>query len=69
MAKVPISFEVYPPRSIESAPALYDAIDRLSELNPNFISVTFGAGGHFSRRNIDKTSSLLEDDDANRFAR
>ena len=34
-----------------------------------FELVTFGAGGRFSHRNIDKTSSLLEDDDANRFAR
>ena len=34
-----------------------------------FKLVTFGAGGHFSKRNIDKTSSLLEDDDVTRFAR
>lgn len=42
---VPISFEVYPPREPEAAPALYEAIDRLAELSPDFISVTFGAGG------------------------
>lgn len=29
--------------------------------------VTFGAGGRFSRRNIDKTSALLEIDDLERF--
>ena len=34
-----------------------------------FDLVTFGAGGRFSNRNIDKTSSLLEEDDANRFVR
>ena len=34
-----------------------------------FELVTFGARGHFSRRNIDKTSSLLEGDDVERFAR
>jgi Arc/MetJ family transcription regulator len=34
-----------------------------------FNLVTFGAGGHFSRRNIDSTSSLLEGDDMDRFAR
>lgn len=45
LTRVPISFEVYPPRSKESEPALYEAIDRLSELGPRFISVTFGAGG------------------------
>ena len=34
-----------------------------------FEVVTFGAGGRFSRRNIDKISALLEDDDSERFAR
>lgn len=53
MAKVPISFEVYPPRSIESAPALYEAIDRLAELDPNFISVTFGAGGSETKNSLE----------------
>ena len=53
MAKVPISFEVYPPRSVESAPALYEAIDRLSELGPNFISVTFGAGGSETKNSLE----------------
>jgi hypothetical protein len=34
-----------------------------------FELVTFGASGHFSERNIDKTSVLLEADDLERFAR
>lgn len=34
-----------------------------------FELVTFGAGGRFSERNIDKTSSLIEDDDVERFAK
>ena len=33
-----------------------------------FDLVTFGAGGRFSRANIDKTSALLEADDVERFA-
>jgi methylenetetrahydrofolate reductase (NADPH) len=53
LAKVPISFEVYPPRSVESAPALYEAINRLSELGPNFISVTFGAGGSETKNSLE----------------
>ena len=40
-----ISFEVYPPRKMEDTPKLHEAILRLSELSPEFISVTFGAGG------------------------
>ena len=34
-----------------------------------FDLVTFGKGGRFSTKNIDKTSSLLETDDLDRFAR
>ena len=33
-----------------------------------FDLVSFGAGGRFSGRNIDKTSALLADDDSERFA-
>ena len=33
-----------------------------------FELMTFGAGGRFSGRNIDKTSALLADDDLERFA-
>jgi methylenetetrahydrofolate reductase (NADPH) len=42
---IPISFEVYPPRDQLGAQSLYEAIDNLGQLNPRFISVTFGAGG------------------------
>lgn len=34
-----------------------------------FKLVTFGLGGHFSMRNIDKVSSLLEADDLDRYTR
>jgi hypothetical protein len=34
-----------------------------------FELVTFGAGGRFSARNIDRTSSLVEADDLERFAK
>lgn len=53
MAKVPISFEVYPPKSESSAPELYAAIDALSALGPSFISVTFGAGGSETKNSLE----------------
>ncbi len=40
-----ISFELFPPRSEKGAASLERAIDNLSALNPDFVSVTFGAGG------------------------
>ena len=55
---IPISFEVYPPREPEAAPALFEAIDRLAELNPSFISVTFGAGGSDTNGSIEVLSYI-----------
>jgi methylenetetrahydrofolate reductase (NADPH) len=55
---VPVSFEVYPPREPESAPALFEAIDRLSNLSPQFISVTFGAGGSDTKGSIEVLSYI-----------
>jgi methylenetetrahydrofolate reductase (NADPH) len=49
---------VYPPREPEAAPALYEAIDRLSELSPDFISVTFGAGGSDTEGSIEVLSYI-----------
>jgi methylenetetrahydrofolate reductase (NADPH) len=40
-----ISFELFPARTEKGALALINNIDRLAELNPDFVSVTFGAGG------------------------
>jgi methylenetetrahydrofolate reductase (NADPH) len=60
LAKVPFSFEVYPPRSPEAAPALFDAIDKLSALGPRFISVTFGAGGSDTKNSIEVLGYILQ---------
>jgi methylenetetrahydrofolate reductase (NADPH) len=39
------SFELYPPRSPKAEASLFEAIDRFSELNPEFISVTYRPTG------------------------
>lgn len=44
-SKPTISFELFPARSEKGAENLEKAIDELVSLNPNFVSVTFGAGG------------------------
>ncbi len=43
--KPTISFELFPARSEKAAVNLEKAIDKLAALNPDFVSVTFGAGG------------------------
>lgn len=49
----PLSFEVYPPRRPEKMPELQDSIRVLDSVDPDFISVTFGAGGSSTRDSLD----------------
>jgi len=45
-----VSFELWPPRSAESAAALEDALEGLSALRPAFVAITYGAGGSTRER-------------------
>ncbi len=40
-----VSFEVFPPRSIDASFKLWDTAQSLAPLEPRFFSVTYGAGG------------------------
>ena len=57
--KPTLSFELFPARSEKAAVNLDKAIDKLAALEPDFVSVTFGAGGSTregSRQLIEKLS-------------
>jgi len=56
----PISFELFPPRTDAAAIALGRTIDRLAEVDPAFISVTFGAGGSQRGRSLTVLRYILE---------
>lgn len=56
-------------RLIEQAVRLLIRTPPSSPRQQRFKLVTFGKGGRFSRRNIDKTSALFEADDIERWAR
>jgi hypothetical protein len=47
-----VSFEVYPPRSPDKLPGLHESIRALDSVSPEFISVTFGAGGSSTRDSL-----------------
>lgn len=40
-----ISCEFFPPRNQEGIPGVFQAVERLKKFNPDFVSVTYGAGG------------------------
>ncbi len=40
-----LSFEFFPPQSLDASFRLWDTVQTLAPLNPNFVSVTYGAGG------------------------
>ena len=43
--KTVFSFEIFPPKKDGSIDTIYNTLDGLSDLHPDFISVTYGAGG------------------------
>ena len=47
------SFEFFPPRSDEASKDLFEVIAQLQELQPSFVSVTYGAGGSTRERTHD----------------
>ena len=47
------SFEFYPPKDDLALDALYQTIAELSQLQPGFVSVTYGAGGQTRERTLD----------------
>ncbi len=44
--KTVLSFEVFPPKKTSPVETIYATLDELKDLKPDFISVTYGAGGN-----------------------
>jgi len=62
--RIRVSFEFFPPKTEEMEKNLWESVGRLAPLSPNFVSVTYGAGGstrertHSTVRRILKETSL-----------
>lgn len=56
--KTTLSFEVFPPKKDADFDTAYDTLNLLSQLQPDFISVTYGAGGSKSKKTLDIASYI-----------
>jgi methylenetetrahydrofolate reductase (NADPH) len=59
--RIGVSFEFFPPATEEMDKILWDSIERLAPLAPNFVSVTYGAGGSTRERTHNTVKRILSE--------
>jgi methylenetetrahydrofolate reductase (NADPH) len=58
-----VSFEFFPPKTEKMEETLWSAISRLAPLHPEFVSVTYGAGGSTRERTHATVTRILKETD------
>lgn len=56
--KKTLSFEVFPPKKDDEFDKAYEVLNELGKLDPDFISVTYGAGGSKSKKTVELASYI-----------
>ncbi len=56
-----LSFEVFPPKTSDRMETVLEATEKIASLQPDFMSVTYGAGGGTSRFTVDIAARLQEE--------
>ena len=54
------SFEIFPPKVTSPISTVYKTLEELNDLKPDFISVTYGAGGSLTNNRTTELSSLVK---------
>lgn len=57
-----LSFEIFPPKKEEELLNIADTLDVLAELKPDFISVTFGAGGSSNNNRTIEIAKMIKNE-------
>ena len=60
-----ISFEFFPPKSVQASFRLRDCVQTLAPLDPRFVSVTYGAGGTTRALTHEAVDALVKTSDLN----
>lgn len=55
------SFEIFPPKLTSPISTVYKTLEELNDLKPDFISVTYGAGGSLTNNRTTELSSLVKE--------
>lgn len=59
--KAVIAFEIFPPKPDVPIETIYESLDRFKELQPDYISVTYGAGGSQKGRTIEIAAKIKKE--------
>ena len=57
--KLTLSFEVFPPKTGDAYESVREATEQIARINPDFMSVTYGAGGGTSAYTVQIAKNLL----------
>ena len=58
--KPTLSFEVFPPKQIDNFESVKIVAEKIAELSPSYMSITYGAGGGTSDFTIDLAEDLMQ---------
>ena len=59
--EIDVSFEFFPPKTEKMEQALWSAVERLAPLRPEFVSVTYGAGGSTRERTHNTVTRIVRE--------
>ena len=59
--RIDVSFEFFPPKDEAMEKTLWESVERLAPLQPNFVSVTYGAGGTTRERTHATVKRILKE--------